>query len=127
MCGIYIQRSASPQWHGRFVDGVHQSGLHRPPGSQSRRHDGQLQGRGQYIALPDRGIDRVAEQPGFAERFFFPLPRWSDAPAYRTQRQIVIFAQAKPAGHGGNFVDTNFLAYGIEKDIAALRDTVFNI
>ena len=77
--------------------------------------------------MPNRGIDGIAEQPGFIERFLFPCPRWCHAAADGTHWQIVIFAQAKPARHGGNFLDTNFLADRIEKHVAALRDTIFHV
>ncbi|MDP1276946.1 hypothetical protein Q6263_29690, partial [Klebsiella pneumoniae] len=53
--------------------------------------------------------DRLAAQPGFIERFLFPSPRWRHAAADGTERQIVIFTQAKPARHGGNFVSARVL------------------
>ena len=39
----------------------------------------------------------------------------------------MIFTQAKSACHGGNFVYANFLANRIEKHVAALCDTVFDV
>ena len=116
--GVDVHRFACAAGLFDTVDGFHQPRLNRAAGGKTRGHHRKLQWRGEHIALTDRGVDRIPNQPVLAVGFRFPRPVRGQPLGNGRHGQIVAHAKAKALRHRRDLVDAHLDGKIIVVDVA---------